>query len=298
MTKSSIIAFALALQLWAMTAASSPTLDLNALWDFRNPALSESRFRQALATAQGDDVLVLHTQIARTHGLRKDFAKAREILAAVEPQVQQAGPEARVRHALEWGRSFASAAHARGSVSAADAQTARVAYQRGLDIAVAAGLDGLAIDAIHMFAFVDTAPADQQRHAEQALAIALASRQPAAQRWEASIRNNLGVALHAQQRYGQALEQFEQALVLRQAMSSPAVAVREARWMVGWTLRALGRLDDALALQLQLEKEANAAGQRDVYVFEELETLYRLRGAAEEAARYAEKKQRLRDRTP
>lgn len=298
MNKSSIIATALVLQLWAMNAASSQPLDLNALWDFRNPALSESRFRQALATAQGDDVLVLHTQIARTHGLRKDFAKAREILAAIEPQLQQAGPEARVRHALEWGRSFASAAHARGSVSAADAQTARTAYQRGLDIAVAAGLDGLAIDAIHMFAFVDTAPAEQQRRAEQALAITLASTQPAARRWEASIRNNLGVALHAQQLYGPALEQFEQALALRQAMGSPAVAVREARWMVGWTLRALGRQDEALALQLQLEIEAEAAGQPDAYVFEELEALYRMRGAPDEATRYADKKQRTRKQTP
>jgi tetratricopeptide (TPR) repeat protein len=298
MTKKSIFTIALGLHIMAMNTASSAPLDLNALWDFRNPALSESRFQQALATAQGDDVLVLQTQIARTYGLRKDFAKAREILAAIEPQLQQAGPEARVRHALEWGRSFASAAHARGSVSAADTQTARVAYQRGLDIAVAAGLDGLAIDAIHMFAFVDTAPAEQQRRAEQALAIAIASRQPAAQRWEASIRNNLGVALHAQQRYGPALEQFEQALSLRQAMGSPAVAVREARWMVGWTLRALGRQDEALALQLQLEKEAEAAGQPDAYVFEELEALYRLRGAPDEAARYADKKQRTRKQTP
>jgi hypothetical protein len=298
MPKKSIVAAALALQLWTMTAASSQPLDLGALWDFRNPALSESRFRQALTTAQGDDVLVLQTQIARTYSLRKDFAKAREILAAVEPQVQQAGPEARVRHALEWGRSFASAAHARGSVTVADAQAARAAYQLALDIAVAAGLDGLAIDAIHMFAFVDTAPAEQQRRAEQALAIALASKQPAARRWEASIRNNLGMALHSQQRFGPALEQFEKALALRQAMGSPAVAVREARWMVGWTLRALGRLDEALALQLQLEQEADAAGQPDVYVFEELEALYRQRGAADEAARYADKKQRLSGRTP
>ena len=41
-------------------------IDINALWDFSKPALSEERFRAALATAQGDDALILKTQIART----------------------------------------------------------------------------------------------------------------------------------------------------------------------------------------------------------------------------------------
>ena len=65
------------------------------------------------------------------------------------------------------------------------------------------------------------------------------------------------------------------------------MAIRTARWMVAWTLRALQRQDEALALQLRLEHENDAAGEPDVYVFEELEILYRERGDAERATHYA-----------
>ena len=47
--------------------------------------------------------------------------------------------------------------------------------------------------------------------------------------------------------------------------------------MVAWTLRALGRMDEALDIQLRLEHECEAAGAPDPYVFEELEILYRAR---------------------
>ena len=45
-------------------------MDLDALWNFDDPAQSEQRFRDALAAATGDDAFVLRTQIARTYGLR------------------------------------------------------------------------------------------------------------------------------------------------------------------------------------------------------------------------------------
>ena len=44
-------------------------LDLNALWDFGRPEVSEQRFRDALQSATGDQALILRTQIARTYGL-------------------------------------------------------------------------------------------------------------------------------------------------------------------------------------------------------------------------------------
>ena len=69
----------------ALTIASpAMAIDLDALWDFSKPALSEERFRSALAGASGDDALILQTQIARTWGLRRDFERARAILAEVE----------------------------------------------------------------------------------------------------------------------------------------------------------------------------------------------------------------------
>ena len=66
----------------------------------------------------------------------------------------------------------------------ASEQRFRAAYQRAFDAAKAGGLDGLAVDALHMMAFVDTAPADQLRWGREALAVILASAQPAASVYE------------------------------------------------------------------------------------------------------------------
>src|SRR5262245_60426439 len=100
----------LGLALLLMATAAMP-LNLRQLWDFSNPAASEERMRAALATAQGDEALILQTQIARTWGLRRDFVKAREILAEVQPKIAMAGAEAQVRYWLELGRTWASATH-------------------------------------------------------------------------------------------------------------------------------------------------------------------------------------------
>lgn len=271
-------------------------LDLKPLWDFNDPAASELRFRAALEAARGDDALILQTQIARTHGLRKQFATARQLLHAMEEALSAAGPEARARHALELGRTYASAAHPAGSVDAAAKEIARGHFERALQIAKHGRLDGLAIDAIHMLAFVDTTPSEQLKWAQEALAVVETSTQPEAKAWEASIRNNLGHALHQLGRYDDALVQFRQALAIRERGTN-APATRVARWMVAWTLRSLGRADEALEIQLRLERECDAAQAPDAYVYEELEALYRAKGDDERAAHYRARQRSLKSDT-
>lgn len=274
------------------SAPALATVDVAALWDFNQPAVSEQRFRDALATAQGDDVLILQTQIARTWGLRGDFEKTRSILLQLESELPRAGAEVRVRHALELGRSWASPKHQPEQQTETTRRQARSAFAQALAIARSSELDALAIDAVHMLAFVDTAPADQLKWAQEALALVLASKQPAARRWEASIRNNLGYALHQLGRYDEALVQLQQAVVLRRQGSNRR-AEREARWMVAWTLRSLNRSDEALAMQLQLEAENDAASTPDGFVFDELVLLYRARGDNERAAHFVQRRAAL-----
>lgn len=267
-------------------------IDLATLWDFSNPQLSEQRFRAELAKSSGDDALVLTTQIARTYGLRKDFSRAQSVLAEIEPKVASAGAEARARFALEYGRTLSSAAHPPETQTDAAKAQARARYEAAHAIAREARLDALAIDAIHMLAFVDTAPADQLKWAQAALAVVDGSDQPAAKKWEASIRNNLGYALHQLGRYDEALAQFKLALAIRER-GTDAEATRTAHWMIAWTLRALKKTDEALAIQLRLEREGDLAKQPDPYVFEELETLYREKGDAARASHYASRRQAL-----
>lgn len=271
------------------TPAIAMAVDLTPLWDFSQPELSEQRFISALQMATGDDALILRTQIARSHGLRKDFDRARALLREMEPVIATAGAEAQVRYHLELGRTYASGTHPPALLTDQARAQARQSYQSALDLARTAGLDALAIDALHMFAFVDTAPAEQLKWGETALAVSLASSQAPARRWEPSIRNNIGHALHQLGRFDEALLQFQQALAIRER-ASDAQATRVARWMVAWTLRSLGRIDEALQMQLSLEKEADAAGQPDRYVFDELEALYRVKNDPASAQRYAQRK--------
>lgn len=268
-------------------------IDLGPLWDFGKPEVSEQRFQAALQSASGDDALILRTQIARTYGLRKDFDRARKTLDDMESSLSRAGPEPQVRFYLELGRTYASAKHAPELITADALTRARQAYGRALEIARAHKLDALAIDAIHMFAFVDTAPADQWKWGEEALKVSVASQQPDATRWEASIRNNIGYALHQLGRYDDALNQFNRALAIRERGTN-SEATRTARWMVAWTLRSLNRNEEAIQMQLSLEMEADAAGQPDPYVFEELATLYRLAGNLPKAQLYDKRKAALK----
>lgn len=270
-----------------IASTAQAAVDVAALWDFSNPALSEQRFRAALERAEGDDALILQTQLSRTYGLRREFEKQRELLTTIEPRVASAGAEARARHALEWGRSHISALTRPAERTPEALAAARAAYERALAAAQAGRLDGLAIDAVHMMAFVDDAPADQLKWNLQALAMVEASSQPAGKAWEASIRNNTGHALHALGRHAESLPQFERAAALREQAGNPRQA-HIARWFVARALRLTGRVDDALAIQLQLERGAPAAlGRADAYVFEELEQLYRAKGNEERAGHYA-----------
>ena len=215
--------------------------------------------------------------------------RARSELAEAAALAEQAGPEARARYALELGRSYASATHAPEQRTPESAAAGRVQFERAWATAREAGLDSLAIDAIHMLAFIDTAPADQMKWAQAALAVVTASSQPDAQRWEAPVRHNLGFALHQLGRFDEALDQFQQAASVR-ARGTDAGATRVAWWMVAWTLRALNRLDEAVAMQSRLETECDQAGEPDPYVFEELETLHRQRGDLEQAQHYASRR--------
>jgi tetratricopeptide (TPR) repeat protein len=262
------------------------TLDLSSLWDFHKPEVSEERFRALLASAVGDDALILQTQIARTYGLRRDFARAQQLLADLEPHLPHAGEEARVRYDLELGRTYVSATHPPESQTAAARELARAAFLRAADLAQQGQLDSLAIDALHMMTFVDTTPEEQVAWNRKAMALMQTSSQPEAHKWAGALHNNTGYALHLLGRYDDALAEFKLALAAHEAGGN-ARNIRIAQWMVAWTFRALGRLQEAIEIQLRLEKECAEAGEPDPYVFEELELLYAALGDQGKSEMYA-----------
>ena len=249
------------------------TIDISTLWDFNKPEISEERFRSALSTASGDVALILQTQIARTYGIRRNFSLAQKILADIEPQIQSANAEARVRYFLELGRTYSSGTHPPESQTAEVRELARSAYMQAVEYAQNGKLDSLAIDALHMMTFVDTAPEEQVEWNRKAMALMQSSSQQDAKKWAGSLHNNMGYALYLLERYEDALVEFEFALAANEQDGNPQ-KIRIAHWMIAWTLRALGQLKEAIEIQLRLEKECDEVGEPDPYVFEELELLY------------------------
>lgn len=268
-------------------------LDLSSLWDFNEPESSEQRFRAALSTASPDDTLILQTQIARTYSLRRNFARAKEILVELEQHMSWASVETRVRYYLEMGRTYSSATHPPESQTIKIREMARSAYMHALELAQNGKLDSLAIDALHMMAFVDISPKEQLNWNRKALGLMRSSSQEEAKLWEGTLHNNIGYALHSLGRYEDALQEFTMALAARQKEGNRH-KIRIAHWMIAWTLRALDRLDEALESQLLLEKECAEAGAPDPHVFKELELLYQAMGNREKAEFYsAQRKQVL-----
>jgi tetratricopeptide (TPR) repeat protein len=144
-----------------------------------------------------------------------------------------------------------------------------------------------------MMTFVDTAPEEQLEWNHKALALMQSSDQPDAKKWAGALHNNTGYALYLLERYDEALAEFKLALAAHERSGKPQ-NIRVAHWMIAWTLRALGQLNEALEIQLRLEREYDEAGEPDPYVFEELELLYQAINDKEKAEFYANRRNAIK----
>ena len=249
---------------------------LDDLWDFDDPAASETRFRGAVDAAVTDGDLVAadeaRTQLARSLGLQGRFDEAHHIL----DQVDLDNPNEdrlRIQTHLERGRLLRSSGDAGASVAP---------FEAAWELARALGEDGLAVDAAHMLALVDAPPGEGAWRA-RALDLADTSRDADARRWRGSLWNNIGWARFEARDLDGALDAFETALAARREQGKPK-ETRVAEWCVARCLRALGRPIDALAIHERLAVETAAAGDpEDGYRAEEVGECLLVMGGEEEA---------------
>lgn len=255
----------------------SNTADFDRLWDYEQPDESERSFRALLPLADPGVELELLTQIARAQGLQGRFADGHATLDGVADRLTpETGTEtARVRYLLERGRLFNS-----GGAP----EQARPLFEQAWSLARQIGEPGYAVDAAHMLGILD---APDLTWNLKALDLAETSADERARRWRASLYNNIGWSYHDPGAYDAALAAFGKALRLREEQGD-ARLIRMARWAVARTLRSLGRLDEALALQRDLAAGDWRAGESDGYVEEELgEVLLALGRAAEAKPHFA-----------
>ena len=256
-------------------------MNIDAFWEYSDPAASETRFRAALASATPDERLELLTQIARTHSLRGEFAAAHGMLDDVEKQLKQAGPGPRVRYCLERGRTFNSAG---------DKTRAAPLFREAWDVALAAHLDGLAVDAAHMLAIVES-PDSAEEWTRRGMELARRSEEPKARALLPALLNNHAWNLYDAGRLEESLTVFREAETAWRATGRQPQG-RIATWSVARALRALKRHDDALRLQRDLEREWDAAGAADGYVFEEIAENLEALGRTHEATAYYRRAER------
>lgn len=254
-------------------------MDIDSLWEYNDPAASEARFHAALDLAAGDERLELLTQIARALGLRDRFDEAHRTLDEVETQLDQAGPRPRVRYLLERGRVFNSSG---------DRDAARPLFAQAWDRACAAGLEGLAVDAAHMLAIILSGTPEAISWTRRGLDLARRSSDPKAHGLIPALLNNAAWDLHDTGHFAEALPLFEEAQAEWEARSRPQ-QIHIAKWSLARCLRSLGRFDEALAAQLALEAEDQAAGSEDGFVFEELAENFAALGKMDEARPYFQK---------
>jgi tetratricopeptide (TPR) repeat protein len=237
--------------------------DFDTLWNHNDPAATEIKFKEVLDSPKAKEdtgyYLELQTQLARTYSLRAQFERAHEILDRVERQLPAEDSMVHIRYHLEKGRTYNSSDKK---------EQANIHFKKAREIAERLKEENYAIDAIHMLA-IAAQPDEAIRLNEEALLIAESSENKQGKAWLGALYNNLGWSYFDRKEYQKALSIFERSLNWRETQKS-AREITIAKWCIARTFRALGRLDEAAAIQSVLLEETTNIGQPDGYINEEL----------------------------
>ena len=217
----------------------------DSLWNYDDPAGTESKFREllpgALTSSDPAYAAELLTQIARTQGLQQKFAEAHATLDQVDASLTAEMKTAKVRSRLERGRVLNSSGKAKDSVPV---------FIEALRLAQESGLENYAVDAAHMLGIAEKGQ-EALRWNKEAILLAEAAKDPRARRWLGPLYNNTGWTYFDLGEYSEALKLFESDIEFRKSTATN-VEVGIARWSAAKMLRHLGRVEESLKLQEEL----------------------------------------------
>jgi len=266
-----------------LALAEDQKQDINALWDFNDPAATEERFRQFFDSQ--DDISLraeILSQIARAQGLQMKIEEAHRSLDLADSLLAASDTSAEgfkiaaIRLMLERGRVF----NTNG-----EKEKAKDFFLKAYDYGRDHKIDRYLVDAAHMMGIVEP-PEKQMDWNLRAIDIIENSEDSSLAGWLGIMYNNSAWTYHDLGKYEEALELFEKDLKWR-ALVGDSEGERIAKWSVARTYRSLHRYDEALAIQKELERYLiDNELPPDGYVLEELGELYLIKNNPEEAKKY------------
>lgn len=241
--------------------------ELDKLWNHFNPGETEKKFRELLPAAETsgnpDYHIELLTQIARTEGMQSRHDDAHVTLDRAEALLTPDTGRPRVRYLLERGRTFNSSGKK---------DLAEPLFCEAWELAKSIRVDGLAVDAAHMIAIVVLdRPEESMVWNLRALEYAEKSDQAGARNWLGALYNNIGWNYFDKEQYPEALDLLEKALKWREENKTSQQSIFIGLWSIARVLRALGRVEEALAIQEGLASDYEKSElDSDGFVVEEL----------------------------
>ncbi len=266
--------------------------DFDRLWNYSDPAATETKFREKLPEAEksGDtDIYIqLLTQIARAQGLQGKYDDAHKTLDDAEKRLTEETKTARIRYLMERGRVFNSS----GSK-----EKSKPMFLDAWALCQAEKNDFFGVDALHMMGIVEP-PEKQLGWSIKALELVEKSEDKRVKGWLGPLRNNIGWSHFDLKEYDKALEMFRKDIEWRKKIGDEG-AHRMARWSVAHVYRVTGKVDEALEIQQTIEKELQDKSlPPEGFNSEELGELYLLKGDKEKAKPYFAKAHELLSADP
>ncbi len=260
-------------------AKGSNLPDFDRDWDYRDPAATETRFRQVLPVAEASDDADYHaqllTQIARTHSLRGNFEEAHALLDEVHGMLGRDTDVAQLRYLLERGRTHNSAG---------ERERATELFLEAWELAREAGEEFHAADALHVLG-ISTPPDEALAWNERAIEYSEGCADERAKKWLGPLYQNTWHTYLEKGELETALGWAEKARAYRASIRDED-GERVARWCVYHTWRKLGRVDEALEAQLDLLVDHGEEGDPTGYTQEEIGECLLLLGRGDEAVPY------------
>jgi tetratricopeptide (TPR) repeat protein len=248
----------------------APFQNLDQLWNPADLPASEAAFRALLPDAEresgkssGSNFIELLSLIGRTEALQQKFAQAHASLDQAEKLLneQQASYRlsAKIRWLIERGRLH---------ILEKTPYPARKLFSEAWTLAINSGEDYFAVEIAQLLATTEPQKV-QQEWIMRAIKIAEESPLQKTKLWLGGLYTNLGWKFYDLREYEMALGSFQTALRHHKATGTAREAF-VSQWSIGKVLRALGRTEEALAIQKGLLSELGIGGARDGRLYEEL----------------------------